>query len=824
MQTRRFTRGLGGKLLLSFLGIGLFALLAAASGFFSIAQIDKSISTITEERLPQAVSLLDLSRQAERVVRSAPALLVVQTDAEREAVFSEITRQAEQLNALSSDSNLGATDTRSRESVQALVRSLNYNLNQIDSLVRKRLSYTSIMNTHKSKLTRINGVSKRLVAPGLRVLEAQSSSWLRQKISETSEDLSPKQEELAKSIVALVPQQKVGAVLDAVNNGLLEIAVANSVEEVDVLLFPLKRSMAELVEVTETMPTRVKNRLTKQIAILGDLVEGPDSLNKTRQLELNQINQANELLETNTRLALALTDEVNQLVEKAIENADQAKDKANEVQQINTKVLIAVLVLGLVFSFLIIWLYVGRRIISRLSDLIRSMVAIAEGDLRIQLPDSRGNDEITQMEKALRVFRDTAIEVEESNLAEIEEARRRLTDAIENTSEGFAFYDAEDNLVICNTRYRELLSSEVKADIEPGMSFDSIIRQSIDNGSINLDGQTPEQWINQRIETHRSPGEPQLQRRADDTWVLVSERRTGDDGTVAIYSDITDLKQREEELAKKSNALEQLSNQLAKYLSPQVYDSIFSGKQEVRLVSQRKRLSIFFSDLVGFTATTEKMESEDLTHLLNTYLTEMSQIALQYGATIDKYIGDAIVIFFGDPETMGVKEDALACVKMAIAMRKKMLELEDFWRESGVENPLKCRMGINTGMCTVGNFGSEDRMDYTIVGGGVNLASRLESACEPEQILVSYETYAHIKDEIYCEEQKPIELKGLAAPVRTYQVLDLVENLAKSGKSIHSKTRHLQLDVDLRSMSPQELVEAARILTEAAEKIKSSGD
>src|SRR5262249_27328670 len=153
---------------------------------------------------------------------------------------------------------------------------------------------------------------------------------------------------------------------------------------------------------------------------------------------------------------------------------------------------------------------------------------------------------------------------------------------------------------------------------------------------------------------------------------LISERQTGDRGTVAVYSDITDLKQREEELTTKSNALEQLSNQLAKYLSPQVYDSIFTGKQQVKLVSQRKRLTIFFSDLADFTEPTKVLESEDLPRLLNQYLTEMSQIALAHGATIDKYVGDAIVIFFGDPETRGVKEDAVACVKMAIAMREKM--------------------------------------------------------------------------------------------------------------------------------------------------------
>ena len=125
-----------------------------------------------------------------------------------------------------------------------------------------------------------------------------------------------------------------------------------------------------------------------------------------------------------------------------------------------------------------------------------------------------------------------------------------------------------------------------------------------------------------------------------------------------------------EEIARKSAELEALSSKLSKYLSPQVYASIFSGQQEVKITSQRKKLTVFFSDIADFTKITEKLESEDLTQLLNHYLTEMSRVALEYGATIDKYIGDAILIFFGDPETRGVREDALACVRMASRCRR----------------------------------------------------------------------------------------------------------------------------------------------------------
>src|SRR5262249_42326257 len=152
-------------------------------------------------------------------------------------------------------------------------------------------------------------------------------------------------------------------------------------------------------------------------------------------------------------------------------------------------------------------------------------------------------------------------------------------------------------------------------------------------------------------------------------------------------------------------------NKLSKYLSPQVYSSIFSGSQDVRIASSRKKLTIFFSDIADFTETTDALESEELTALLNHYLTEMSKIALAHGATIDKYIGDAILAFFGDPETRGVQEDAMACVDMAIAMQRRMRELQAEWSDAGLQKPFELRIGINTGYCTVGNFGSEDRMD-----------------------------------------------------------------------------------------------------------------
>jgi adenylate cyclase len=199
----------------------------------------------------------------------------------------------------------------------------------------------------------------------------------------------------------------------------------------------------------------------------------------------------------------------------------------------------------------------------------------------------------------------------------------------------------------------------------------------------------------------------------------------------------------------------------------------------------------------------------------------MSRIALDHGATIDKYVGDAIVIFFGDPETRGVQADALACVEMAIAMRERMRELEKVWRASGIENPLKCRIGINTGYCTVGNFGSEDRMDYTIIGGGVNLASRLETNAEPGEILISYETYAHVSKDILCEEHGQISVKGLAYPVATYRVVDSYARLEATRRVLREELPSLKLDIDFDAMSPEQREKAAEVLKKALDQLSA---
>ncbi|MCL6416884.1 adenylate/guanylate cyclase domain-containing protein [Aestuariirhabdus sp. Z084] len=262
-----------------------------------------------------------------------------------------------------------------------------------------------------------------------------------------------------------------------------------------------------------------------------------------------------------------------------------------------------------------------------------------------------------------------------------------------------------------------------------------------------------------------------------------------------------------------------LMSKLSRYLSPVVWESLFSS-EEGNLETQRKRLTVFFSDIKGFTELSEEMESEELTELLNNYLTEMSNIALKYGGTIDKFVGDAIMVFFGDSKSGGAKRDALAAVSMAIAMRKHMKVLRQRWLSQGIQKPLQIRMGINTGFCTVGNFGATSRMDYTIIGKEVNLASRLESNAEPGQILISYETYSMIKDVIMCRDKGALEVKGFSRPVPTFQVVDFRRDLGAEQSFIEHQVDGFSMYLDTEKIKSYDKARVVKALQIAAIRLK----
>lgn len=276
------------------------------------------------------------------------------------------------------------------------------------------------------------------------------------------------------------------------------------------------------------------------------------------------------------------------------------------------------------------------------------------------------------------------------------------------------------------------------------------------------------------------------------------------------------------ELGRTNEFLAGLARKIAKYLPPQLYRGIFAGEKEVQIATERKKLTVFFSDIVNFTSITERMQPEELTGLLNEYLTEMSAIAESHGGTINKFVGDAILVFFGDPESRGVVEDAKACLVMALDMQRRLAELNVQWRDRGIEEPFRARMGINTGFCNVGNFGSDDRMDYTIIGAEANLAARLQSIAQPGGIVLSYETFMLVRGLVRAHPLEPITLKGIARPVIPYEVEGAADALSQDPQVISEHGTGLDLFIDTRTIDAASAERVCRVLESAVAELKRS--
>ena len=231
----------------------------------------------------------------------------------------------------------------------------------------------------------------------------------------------------------------------------------------------------------------------------------------------------------------------------------------------------------------------------------------------------------------------------------------------------------------------------------------------------------------------------------------------------------------ENQLEEKNRAIEKILANMRRYLSRSLFQRISGGQSAQAGSTARRNLTVFFSDIVGFTEFTDIVEPETLSLVLNTYLGAMTEICDRHGGTVDKFIGDAVMIFFGDEEDADPIQSARACVAMALEMQSATSALQSQWAKFGTQLGLRVRMGINSGYCTVGNFGSGERVAYTIVGGNVNVASRLEHQAEPGGICISGSTYALVREMVEVRPMGALSVKGVSHPVETFAVIGATE-------------------------------------------------
>lgn len=238
--------------------------------------------------------------------------------------------------------------------------------------------------------------------------------------------------------------------------------------------------------------------------------------------------------------------------------------------------------------------------------------------------------------------------------------------------------------------------------------------------------------------------------------------------TAALNSKARALTQRR--LDEAHNRLNDATTLISRYVPAELAEGILSGHPDVADGHHRRKLTIFFSDIVNFSDIAEELEPEDLATVLNEYFTEMTEIARRHHGTVDELQGDALLIFFGAPERTSDREHALAAVAMATEMQAAMPGLNERWRSAGITEEVQVRMAVNTGVVTVGNFGSATRLKYAVLGKHVNVAARLQAVADPGTTLLSYSTYLLVKDEVTCTPKGALQLKGIHKPVEAFQV------------------------------------------------------
>jgi len=213
----------------------------------------------------------------------------------------------------------------------------------------------------------------------------------------------------------------------------------------------------------------------------------------------------------------------------------------------------------------------------------------------------------------------------------------------------------------------------------------------------------------------------------------------------------------------------------SKFVSKSVVDELLRDPSKIKLGGDKKILTVLFSDIRGFTSISEKLTPEELVEHLNIYLQGMTDIVINTDGTLDKYIGDAIMAFWGAPIEMS--DHSLKACRAALEMMEALKVMNHKWEKEG-KPILDIGIGINTGDMVVGNMGSSSRMDYTLMGDNVNLGSRLEGTNKfyGTNIIISEFTYQYVKDDVIARELDLIRVKGKALPVKIYELIDLKQS------------------------------------------------
>ena len=238
--------------------------------------------------------------------------------------------------------------------------------------------------------------------------------------------------------------------------------------------------------------------------------------------------------------------------------------------------------------------------------------------------------------------------------------------------------------------------------------------------------------------------------------ISMSPRKSADGKTVGVVISIEDI-----------SDVSKLKNTFKRYVSKQVVDEILDDETKLNLGGEEREITVLFSDIRGFTSMAENMNPEEVVSTLNEHFKEMIEIVFKYNGTLDKIVGDQLMIVFGAP--ISNKDDTTRAINTALDMQSKVKAINKTRAKKGAE-PVFIGIGVNKGLAVSGNIGSDERMDYTIIGDTVNLGARLCSVAKPSEILISKSVYNEIKTDFECKTLKPISVKGKKEKISIYSL------------------------------------------------------
>ncbi len=423
--------GVATRLLLAFLGISGLAVVGAGIAIYSFRDIGHALDRITARRVPAALASVEASRQAERIVSAAPALLSAATPADHAESSRKIGIEMQQLSTLLEGLEDRGADVVALASMRSAVGRLRINLKSLDKLIADRMILGELKRGYLSNALTVHTESQNLLTPWLQIVDGEIAQS-RKMVDDTrlgGNERAAAGRRLVDTMASYQALQRVQFLITSANDRLQQTSAAGDSDGVRVQVFRIQQSLREAGEIATGLDSRLQPLLTGKLDEFRALVAGINSIPELRLQELGIVAQATKNLTENTALSRDLTQAADRLVLTAKRDIAQANDETVAVQQFSSTVLIVAVVLSLLSSIMIVWLYVGRSIVSRLTALSRSMLAIAEGNLATNVPTG-GSDEIAEMGGVVEILRKNTLERNEL-LTERAQAADRLEKQVE---------------------------------------------------------------------------------------------------------------------------------------------------------------------------------------------------------------------------------------------------------------------------------------------------------------------------------------------------------------------------------------------------------